>query len=293
MPWYSGLEPICRPEIPLAEYTWYGLGGPARWFLTPRDEAELAAVLQRCTEHDVPWRVLGRGANVIVRDEGFAGAVIHLAGTDWAWIRFEGSRAGAGGGADFTKLVKQSVERGLAGLETLAGIPATVGGAVRQNAGGKYGCIADCIEQARVMLPDGHVAARMRHELQFGYRHAELNGGVVTAATFVLTPGDHEALCARFRAIWTEKHATQPAVAAKSAGCIFKNPADHAAGALIDQAGLKGERCGAAEISTKHANFIVAYPGANAQNVIDLIHRARERVYHDTGIELELEVEIW
>lgn len=293
MNWLSGLEEICRPDARLCEHTWYGLGGPARWLLTPRDEEELAVVLRRCVEHNVAWRLLGQGANVLVRDQGIDGAVIKLAGPTWERVRFDDPRVHAAAGVDFTSLVKETVQRGLVGLEKLAGIPGTVGGAIRMNAGGRYGSIGQYVRDVRLMGPDGRVRLRTAEELGFEYRSSKLDGGVVTAATFELTPGDPHAALERFSRIWNEKHASQPAVSAKSAGCVFKNPAGHAAGALIDQAGLKGHRRGGAEISTRHANFIVAHAGAKAQDVVDLIVLAKDRVRSETGIELELEVEIW
>ncbi len=293
MHWYSGLEAICQPEVPLAPHTWYGLGGPARWLLAPRSEDELATILRRCAEHHVPWRVLGKGANVLVRDEGFAGAVIKLSEPAWEVTRFDDPRVHAAGGVDFPRLVRQTIARGLVGLEILAGIPGTVGGAVRMNAGGKYGYLAQFVSSARVLTPAGQVEVRGNGELGFGYRHARLAGAIVLEATLELSPGDVPAAMERFREIWNEKYATQPPVSAKSAGCIFKNPPGHAAGRLVDEAGLKGTRRGQAEISPRHANFIMAYPGARAADVLDLITLAQERVRARTGIELEPEVDIW
>lgn len=293
MSWCSGLEDICRSDVPLSEHTWYGLGGPARWFVTPRSEDELVQVLARCAAQAIPWRILGRGANVLVRDAGVDAAVIHLTGPAWDSICFEDTLAHVGGGADFTRVAKQAVERGLVGLENLAGIPGSMGGIIHMNAGGRYGSIAQYVRDAHLATPDGQRLTRSAAQLGFTYRHCALDGAIVTAVTLALQPGDREATLARFREIWTEKHATQPPVAAKSAGCIFKNPPGHAAGKLIDEAGLKGTRRGGAEISSRHANFIVAYPGARAQDVLDLITLAQERVYRATGLTLELEVELW
>jgi UDP-N-acetylmuramate dehydrogenase len=293
MHWYSGLEAICQPEAPLAPHTWYGLGGPARWLLSPRSEEELATVLRRCTEHRVPWHVLGKGANVLVRDEGFAGAVIKLSEPAWEVTRFDDPRVHAAAGVDFPRLVRQTIARGLLGLEALAGIPGTVGGAVRMNAGGKHGYLAQFVTSASLMTPAGDVQVRSNSELGFGYRSTRLDGAIVLEATLVLTPGDVSAAMERFREIWNEKYATQPPVSAKSAGCIFKNPPGHAAGRLVDEAGLKGVRRGQAEISPRHANFIMAYPGARAADVLDLIALAQQRVRARTGIELEPEVDIW
>jgi UDP-N-acetylmuramate dehydrogenase len=308
MHWFAGLEAICRTDVPLRHHTWYRLGGPARWFFEPRDDADLAIVLERCRAHDVPWRVLGRGANLLVRDDGFPGAVICLGTQDahgsadtpdpgaapgLASVRYDGPRVHAGAGASFTHLVKDAIRRGLCGLEALAGIPGSVGGVIRMNAGGKYGEIASFVRTVRLIDAAGQLVNRTREQLGFRYRHSDLDGCVVLAATLELTPGDAAAANARFKQIWNEKYATQPPVSARSAGCIFKNPPGNSAGRLIDQAGLKGERIGGAEFSSKHANFIVAHEGASARDVLDLIALAKDRVWNASGVELQLEVEVW
>ena len=293
MHWLAGLERICATDAPLAELTWYGLGGPARWLLTPSDEQELATVLQRCTQHGVEWRVLGRGANVLVRDEGFDGAVIRLSAPHWGVVSFEPPHVTAGGGAEFAELINGCAEQGLAGLENLAGIPGTVGGMVRMNAGGKYGSVSEYVRAARLMTREGRIETRGAEQLGFVYRHCELGGALVLAATFELTPATPEAVRTRFREIFGAKGAAQPPMGARSAGCVFKNPAGESAGRLIDEAGLKGRRAGGAAISQRHANFIVAQPGACARDVLDLIELARERVRDATGIDLELEIDVW
>ncbi|MCG8375854.1 MAG: UDP-N-acetylmuramate dehydrogenase [Chlorobiales bacterium] len=277
----------------MRDHTWYGLGGPAAWLVSPRDESELATVLARCTTEKMQWRILGHGANLLVPDDGFQGVVIRLAGEVWERVAFRPPLVEAAAGMDFPKLVKHSLERGLVGLENLAGIPGSVGGVIRQNAGGRYGTIADYVRQVRLLGADGEVQVRAATEMAFAYRSSQLDGGVVVAATLELQTGDSTAALERHRTIWSEKYASQPPVSARSAGCIFKNPPGGAAGRLIDEAGLKGQRCGAAEISTKHANFIVAHPGATTRNVLDLITLAKERVFERTGVQLELEVEVW
>jgi UDP-N-acetylmuramate dehydrogenase len=292
-----GCEAICQADAPLSEHTWYKLGGPARWLLTPRDETELAAALACCRSAGVSWRLLGRGANVLVRDAGFDGAVIKLVGPAWEAVRWEESMVQAAAGADFQRLVRASVERGLGGLETLAGIPGSVGGIVRMNAGGKHGYISQYTRQARVMDGAGRIESWDARRIGFGYRHTEIDNVILLSAAFVLERGDREALWARFLDIWKEKSAEQPALGGRTAGCIFKNPLIAGqrlpAGRLIDQAGLKGLRVGGAEISRKHANFIEAGPGAKAQDVIDLIELARQAVRQNAEIELEPEIEIW
>lgn len=293
MTWYSGLEDICRTDVPLAERVWYGLGGRARWFFTPRTDDELAVVLARCHAGGVAWRMLGHGANVLVRDAGVDGAVIHLTGPFWEHVEVHETRVAARAGADFPKLVKRTIESGLVGLENLAGIPGSLGGAIRMNAGGRHGSISQFVQTVDIMDPAGQRHTRSAAQMGFSYRRCQLDGAIVLGATLELARGDSTAALARFREIWNEKYQTQPPISARSAGCVFKNPPGQAAGKLIDQAGLKGCRRGGAEISTRHANFILAYPGATAQDVLDLALVARERVRNETGIELEFEIEVW
>jgi UDP-N-acetylmuramate dehydrogenase len=293
MSWYEGFEPICRPDVPLSEYTWYRLGGPARWFFRPRDEAEAAALVERCRRCEVPWRLLGRGANVLVRDEGFDGAVIQLVGPHFERVEYDGARLCAGAGVELPRLIRDSIHRGLVGLEVLAGIPGSVGGATRMNAGGRYGEIGQLACSVRLLDADGQIVSRKAAEVGFAYRRTNLAGCAVLATTLELQPGDREAALERHRRIWSEKHAQQPAVALRSAGCIFKNPPGRSAGWLLEQAGLKGVRIGGAQISEKHANFIVAEAGAKARDVLDLICLARDRVWNRSGIQLELEIDVW
>lgn len=290
---FDGFAEICRADAPLAPFTWYKLGGPARWLLEPRDEDEAARVLRRCREADVPWRVLGRGANVLVRDAGVDGAVVRLSGTSFEDFEICGTTVRVAGGADFSKVVRAAVDAGLAGLERLAGIPGSMGGIVRMNAGGKYGSIAEFVQEVTLATPAGDLVTRPARDLGFSYRRSDLGGGVVVGTTLELTADEPAAVRERFRSIWTEKHATQPPVARRSCGCIFKNPPGHAAGKLLDEAGLKGASVGGAVISPQHANFIVADDGCTAQDVLDLIALARDRVWNRSGVELQLEVEVW
>lgn len=293
MTWCSGLEEVCRADVPLREFTWYKLGGPARWFVTPRDEAELQLVLKRLRDAGVAWRVLGHGANVLVRDGGFDGAVIHLSSVAFAESTIDGETVIARGGADFPKLVKRACNRGLGGLEILAGIPGTLGGIVRMNAGGKYGDISQVVCEVSVVDGSGEARTLSKDEVQFAYRKTSLAGSVVTGARLMLREESPPDLVDRFRQIWNEKYATQPPVSERSAGCIFKNPPGHSAGRLVDQAGLKGRRVGGATISAKHANFIVADASATATDVLELVNIAKDRVLQEFGVELQLEVEVW
>ena len=290
---FADWKDICQVDAALAPLTWYKLGGAARWLLTPRAEPELEKVLATCRELGVSWHVLGCGSNLLIRDEGVDGAVIRLVGPAWEAVRWEESGVSAACGADFMHLQKQCAERGLAGLETLAGIPGSVGGIIRMNAGGKHGNIAQFTREVRVLDANGGVSTRSAEKVGFGYRRTNLAGGIVLGATFTLTPGEPGDIEARARAIWNEKRDTQPALGQRTAGCIFRNPPGDSAGRLIDACGLKGACRGQARISRKHANFIIAEQGATAQDVLDLIEHTKECVHKSVGIELEIEIEIW
>jgi UDP-N-acetylmuramate dehydrogenase len=293
MSWYAGYESICRPDATLAELTWYRLGGAARWLFEPRDEDELAGLMACVRESGVAWRVLGRGANVLVRDSGFDGAVIRLASPGFGQLHVDGLTANAGAACDFPKLIRQTIAAELVGMEVLAGIPGSFGGVVRMNAGGRFGEIGTFVRRVRVLDELGCLVTRPAAEVGFAYRKTGLEGCIVVGAELELVAGNRDEAMARHREIWNAKYASQPAVAQRSAGCIFKNPPGHSAGRLLDEAGLKGTRVGAAEIAGKHANFILAHDGARAQDVIDLAALARDRVFAATGVALQLEVDVW
>ncbi len=292
MSWFSGFEAICRPEVPLRDHTWYRLGGPARWLCEPRNAGELQAVIRRLRDSQTPYRILGQGANILVRDSGVDAAVIRLAG-QFEQTEFGDDFVRAGAAADGPRLVRSALQRGMVGLEVLAGIPGSVGGQVRMNAGGKYGEIASFVESVDVLEPDGELASRCADQLGFAYRRSDLRGAIVLGATLRLNRGDAAAALEQHRRIWNEKYETQPPLRERSAGCIFKNPPGAKAGVLLDQAGLKGFRVGGAEISSRHANFIVAYDGATASDVLALIAAARDRVFKRFDVELQLEIEVW
>jgi len=286
-------EAVCRRNLPLAPMTWFKLGGPAEWFIEPRTEQEFATVIRRCGETETPLRILGMGANVLVPDEGVPGVVVRLSSNHFTNSVVDGERITVGGGGDMTRLVRNSVRRGLAGLEQLVGIPGTVGGGICMNCGGRYGEIASALLSVRVLGPDGLVRERTPADLGFGYRTCNLGADHVISAVFGLRRTDPDALQRRYREIWSFKRETQPALGVQSAGCIFRNPAGGSAGQLIDQAGLKGFRIGSASISERHANFAVADRGGRALDVKQLIRAVTDRVAEHCGVRLEPEVKIW
>ncbi|MBI3866097.1 MAG: UDP-N-acetylmuramate dehydrogenase [Planctomycetia bacterium] len=283
---------ITRRDEPLAPFTWLKTGGPAQYFITPRNPDELAEVVRACHTAQIPLHVLGGGSNLLVRDEGVAGVVLSLSDPAFSKIEVDGTRITAGAGASLSHLISHSVKAGLAGLDVLVGIPGSVGGALHGNAGGKSGDIGQHVRTAKVLTISGEVYVRQEDELSFAYRFSSLNELIILEASFELHHEDPEEITRRMRKLWIMKKATQP-LTFQSAGCIFKNPRGMSAGWLIEQAGLKGTKVGEAEFSDRHANFIVTRPGATSQDVLKLIDLAQAKVSSQFGVDLELEVQIW
>ncbi len=284
---------ILTRDVPLAPHTWMKVGGPAQYFIEPRTQEELIAVLNRCREDGIPTRILGGGSNLLVRDEGVSGAVIRLSGDEFSKIeQRDETTVTARGGAQLASLISFSVKLGLAGLENLVGIPGTVGGALHGNAGGKSGEIGQFCQSVTGLNSQGELVTCNGVELAFAYRTSNLEDLLILEATFSLQREDIDDITRHMRTLWITKKALQP-FSFQSAGCIFKNPRGMSAGLLIDEAGLKGTRIGHAEISERHANFIIAHKGATAQDVLRLIDLARSRISEQFGVDLELEIEIW
>lgn len=292
MTWFNEFDGRVKRDVPLSPLTWFKLGGRARHMFMPGDEKQLARMIRRAREEEMPSRLLGGGANILVRDDGVNGLVIRLSEPAFRQIRHDGDVVTAMGGADLMKLSMHCSRRGLSGLEFLAGIPGTVGGAIRMNAGGKFGQMSDVVRSVRVMTADGNIETRATDEIGFKYRTSKIGACVVLSAELALHADDPQEVMARFHEIWNYKKATQP-LAENSAGCIFKNPQGASAGKLIDEAGLKGESVGAASVSVNHANFIVTREGATAAHVLDLVDRIKARVMAEFGVELELEIDVW
>jgi UDP-N-acetylmuramate dehydrogenase len=283
---------ITRADEPLAPYTWMKIGGPAQYFIEPRTVEELTAVVSVCHAEQIPVRLFGSGSNLLIRDEGVSGVVIRLTGEEFSFVEVEGTTVRSGAAALLSQLISSSVREGLSGLETLAGIPGTVGGALHGNAGGSSGDISQFVHSVTVLTAKGEQFTRTDDELTFGYRLSSINELAVLSAVFHLQQDDPDEIVRRMRKQWIMKKATQP-LTFQSAGCIFKNPRGLSAGALIEQSGLKGTRMGGAEISDRHANFIVTHEEASFEDVFSLIELARTKVAEQFGADLELEIEIW
>ena len=279
----------------LAVQTWYGVGGSARFLARPSSTQQLAALAQRAHENKLPWHVLGSGANLVVADKCIDALVISLSDPAFKQVSFEGNHVRCGAGRDLAKLVLETAKAGLGGIECLAGIPASVGGAVRMNAGGAFGEIGKSVFRVTVMDVSGQVYYRDRDDLQFSYRKTNIVARAILEVEFELTPQDPDELMKRVKEIFLYKKTSQP-LAAHSAGCAFKNPPHEVgatAGQLIDRTGLKGLRVGGASVSEHHANFIITDKTAQAQDIITLMEQIEEKVLATHGVKLEREVVVW
>ncbi len=277
---------------PLAPYTYLKLGGPADALVQPRAREELAAVVRRCSEKRIPLHVLGGGCNVLVHDEGVRGVVLRLSEPAFTQVEVQGKRVRAGSGAPLSALISQAARHALAGLETLVGTPGTVGGALHQNAGDRGGDIGQYVRLVEVVDAGGTVHTREHEELRFAYRTSNLDDPVILAAELELDSDAPDAIIKRMRKAWIQRKGHQP-FSFQAAGRIFRNPRGLSADALIEQAGLTGTRVGGAEVSERHANFIIAHPGATARDVLRLIDLVRSRVQERFHVELELEISVW
>jgi UDP-N-acetylmuramate dehydrogenase len=293
MPRLDEFREFVTTDRPLAPLTWFRLGGPAEFLARPRTLEQVTALFQHCQAQEVPFRILSGGSNILVRDAGVQGVVVHLESPAFADVTIDDRRVEAGAAVPLTALISQTARAGLAGLESLTGIPGTVGGALRGNSGGRQGTIGQLVRRVTVLTDEGAVETRDRDELSFGYRSSNLDDPLILSAEFELDREDPESVVKRMRRIWIVKKENQP-YGHQSSGCIFKNPSpDVSAGALVDQAGLKGTRHGGAEVSDRHANFIIAHPGAKAADVLHLIDQIQQRVWQQFGYELELQLQIW
>lgn len=288
--WFEGFRGVIREGVPLAPLSHMRVGGKAAVFLEPWSEEDAAIALRVCKENDLPLLVLGGGSNILVADEGVEAFVMSLA--RWNRVVKDEQRLIASAGASLPSLISKARNSGLAGLETLAGIPAQVGGAVHMNAGTKFGETFDHLVSVRVIDDEGKLRTLERHELSPSYRDGGLRDWIVTTATFQLVPESREEIRARLEEYLVWRGRNQP-VTEKSLGCIFKNPPGASAGELIDRAGMKGERSGAIEVSTKHANYFVNRGGGTAADVLRLADKVRAAVHKQFDVELEFEIRLW
>ena len=277
---------------PLARYTTFKIGGPAALFARPADARQLEAALAACKKSDVRYYLLGQGSNTLFADEGFDGAVIctRMMGDV---PRIEGERMTAPAGAGLTALCAMARDAGLTGLEFACGIPGSLGGALYMNAGAYGGEMKDVVETVTCLTPEGTVETRPADALAFGYRTSvfEQDGSCVLSATLCLARGDKAAIRARMAELLSKRREKQP-LEWPSAGSTFKRPEGHFAGTLIDQCGLKGLTVGGAQVSEKHAGFLINRGGATFADMTELIRQVQQRVLDAAGVRLEPEVKI-
>ncbi len=280
-----------QSEVSLRDKTSFKIGGPARFFIEPRDEEGLLSSIKIASEGSLPVLLIGRGSNLLISDMGWAGLAIGI-GPSFAAIEWQGETVTVRAGAQLDLLVRESVMRGYAGLEELSGIPGSVGGALVMNAGAFSTTIGDVVKQVSYLdLDTSRIVVAGKGEFNFGYRSSiwRHKNAVVLGAVMKLRPGNQEQLLAARQVVLEKRKATQP-LHLPNCGSVFKRPPLNFAGALIEQAGLKGFRYGNAEISGQHANFIVNLGGATAAEVRHIIVVAQRRVYERSGVLLEPEV---
>ena len=279
-----------RRDVPIARLTTLGVGGLCRWLFEPTTELEAQSFVRTCAREGLPWRVLGGGSNLVVLGD-LGMPVLRLAFPKE--IQRTGNQLTAPASHGHIALAEAAATLGLSGLEFASGIPGSLGGAIRMNAGAYGREWVDVLTRYRFLTPEGELVEKAPEPGEFGYRWSFLTGGrVILSATAGLVAGDAVAIRTRV-AEYREKRGTSQPLSKRNAGCIFKNPPGQSAGRLIDQAGLKGLRLGDAEVSPEHANFLVNHGKATAAEFAELMTQVQAKVQEHSGITLEPEVEIW
>jgi UDP-N-acetylmuramate dehydrogenase len=287
----AGFKGEIRQEVPLSEITSFRIGGPADVLLYPEGLEDLQIVIALCREEGVPYLPLGNGTNLLASDRGVREPLINLS-RGLGEIRRQGTKVMTGAGIGLPELLRFCARNGLSGLEPLAGIPGTVGGGIRMNAGSWGMEIGDRLSSLMVMDHTGGIRWLKHAEVKFDYRGIDLPADeILLQGEFTLHKGEDEEIMGKMKDFLSRRKETQP-LFQPSAGSIFKNPPDAPAGKLIEEAGFKGMRRGDAMVSPLHANFIVNVGTARARDVLELITLIRERVYQESGTMLELEVQI-
>ncbi|MGG3884754.1 UDP-N-acetylmuramate dehydrogenase [Brevibacillus panacihumi] len=285
----AGIEKAWTDE-PLANHTTWRIGGPADLLIQPKDKESLRTALQILHRHDIPWSVIGRGSNLLVRDRGIRGAVLKVT-EGLSHCEFRGEEVCVGAGYSMIRLAMETGKMGLTGMEFAGGIPGTVGGAVYMNAGAHGSDLSRILIDAEILFESGDMKVLTNEELNFSYRTSLLQQqkGIVVEARFRLQQGDRKEIAATLAANKERRRQTQP-LQMPCAGSVFRNPPGDHAGRLIEAAGLKGYRYGGAQVSEIHANFIVNRGGATAADVLTLIKHIQDTIRDKNGIDMHPEV---
>ena len=274
---------------PMSKHTSYGIGGPASAYITPKDRDDLCRILKFAVKNDITVYFIGSGSNLLVSDNGINGIVISPA-KSLKMLEIKESSIVAESGVMLGKLVKETMKRNLTGLESLIGVPGTLGGALMMNAGAFGGEISNYLISVDVMTSKGKLKSYKANEIDFSYRFSSFSTDeFILLARFTLKFEDPNIISERRKVASSGRKTNQP-LRFRSAGSVFKNPKEHAAGYLIDKVGLKGKRIGDAEISTHHANFFINHGNASASDITRLIELAKNAVLKKFDIELELEI---
>jgi UDP-N-acetylmuramate dehydrogenase len=289
----NDIQKIFRGHIalhePLSKYTSFRIGGPADYYIEPADKEDVLVIVRYLKEHEIPFMMMGKGSNMLVSEEGVRGAIINMEeGVNN--IRLDGDRVVVEAGMTMSRFVDFCIQHGFRGVEMLSGIPGTIGGALMMNAGAYGGEISDFLIDVE-LLRDGQITTVRKEEAGFSYRHSGFARDIILGASFKLPPGKKAEIMNLRRELLLKRNRAQP-VNMPNSGSMFKNPAGTFAAKLIEEAGLKGKSSGNAQISEKHANFIVNLGGAKADDVLRLIELARNTVFKKNAISLELEVKL-
>ncbi len=275
-------------------HTWFQLGGDAEFYAEPQDWETFLNILRFCHREVIPVKILGAGSNILVRNEGVSGIVINLGDSLPYTLQVDGCHVTVSGNVPLSKLVTTAVRAGLGGIEDLIGIPGTVGGALHGNAGTDSADIGQFLKSATISSMDGTVSVVDESELIFAYHQSSLADSVVLDATFEFHEENPAELTQRMQKQWIIRKASQP-IGGQGSGRIFRNPEDGSVTAreLIEQVGMAGTRVGGAQVSERHANYIVVTPECVTNDILRLIRLIQEQVQERTGVALELELEIW
>ncbi|MBN2374322.1 UDP-N-acetylmuramate dehydrogenase [bacterium] len=278
-------------SYPLAPLTSLKIGGMAEFFASIDNIGELQKVLNIAVNDGIRWRVLGKGTNLVIHDGLLKGIVVQLSGGFKKIRGYEDNRFYMGGGCPLSFLVKDAIKADLQGAEVISGIPGTLGGGIMMNAGTRLGSLGDLVEEVDILTKEGMMEKKKRQNMGFSYRGCQIGEDkIILGAEMRLKPGSD--VRETVKAAIKKRHSTQPQ-GQKTAGCVFCNPEVDSAGRLIDEAGLKGCRCGQIEVSRKHGNFFVNLGGGTASEFLRLMEIVQNKVYQVFGIDLKPEVRIW
>ena len=291
MSWLEGLEHIIREDEPMAPYCWLRLGGKAEYFAEPTTRDELQEIVRRCHSRQTPLHILGGGSNLVIPADGVSGVVIQLSAPEFGAITVDATAIIAGGGARLAAVISTAAREGLAGLESLAGIPGTVGGALHGNTGSRTSNVGQRVREALVLTRSGEILTRSREDMQFAYRQSSLNELAILEARFELEREDAAELTRRLQKKWIFKRASQPTGELGTIG-LFRDPQGTSARELIEQAGLKGSSVGGARLSDRDPNYVVV-EGGTIDDVLQLVENVRTQMEERTGIGLEIAFEKW